>query len=191
MLDWQTFWSSLLGTTVPGLIVSILMLVLHTRSTRNIESHKASLAQQLADLQHRYSRSMILHQKRVDALIAIYHAFQSYMDFFRKTLYIRVSGACMDPMHEFNNTVDTNLIYLSEEQAEFVNMKREFLLEFWNWSFTQERYNCIDSRDMVQNRLDFEIPKVLDDIRRQFRIYIDPLSKTIEDDIAQLSSKWH
>lgn len=97
----------------------------------------------------------------------------------------------MDPMHEFNNTVDTNLIYLSEEQAEFVNMKREFLLEFWNWSFTQERYNCIDSRDMVQNRLDFEIPKVLDDIRRQFRIYIDPLSKTIEDDIAQLSSKWH
>src|ERR1700723_1322841 len=103
--DSSAFWSALLGTTLPGLAVSLLLLWLNHRNAKALESQKTALAAQLAELQHQLatqgSQFTFWHQKRVAALVEIYDAFRNYLDFLRRALYIPGSREPLDPYFDF------------------------------------------------------------------------------------------
>jgi hypothetical protein len=46
-MNWVAFWSGLLGTTVPGLAVSLLMLHMSSRINKSMERHKNELEQNI------------------------------------------------------------------------------------------------------------------------------------------------
>jgi hypothetical protein len=178
VMDWQTFWSALLGTTIPGLVVSLVLLWVNRQSTKAIESYKSDLASRLAALQVQLTTQSAQfthwHQKRVSALVEIYDAFRVYLDFLRRLLYVpKTQGQSMDPYHDFRKTIDRNLIFLDDGLQESVNALQVELLQFWNWAMREPRGQGI-SDDAVQRRLDFEIPNVLDRLRREINAYADP-----------------
>ena len=49
--DWSAFLSALLGTTIPGLAVSIILVIANNRSSKSIESYKNELSDRLASIQ--------------------------------------------------------------------------------------------------------------------------------------------
>ncbi len=76
MVNWQAFWSGLLGTTIPGLIVTLLVLRITSSFNRSLERFKF-------DLQRDTVRFSKWHEKRVDACVAVYVAFSQFLDFLR------------------------------------------------------------------------------------------------------------
>ncbi len=176
-IDWSSFISALLGTAIPGLAVSILLLWLNNRSSKSIETHKNELSSRLAEVQHLLAKegvkSNLWHEQRVEALIEIYRAFASYLRFLRKALYVPNSGELMDPYFEFRETLDKNLLFLDDELGKFINTLSGELLLFWNWAMSQKREPGI-TNDEVQKRLDFEIPTVLERLRIRVNQYADP-----------------
>ena len=157
-INWQAFWSSLLGTTIPGLAVSILLLWLNNRSTKPVESYKSELARRLTELQNQLAnenaQATHWHQKRVAALVEIYDAFRPYLDFLRRELYVPgPPRESMDPYHDFRAALDKNLLFLDDDLQQFVNSLQGELLHFWNWAQEQPRGHGITG-DEVQRRLD-------------------------------------
>lgn len=99
--DSSAFISGLLGNTIPGVLVSILLLWLNNRSIKGVESYKNELSGRLTEVQHSLTKegakSKLWHERRVEALIEIYGAFVSYLDFLRLALYYADSRVSMDP----------------------------------------------------------------------------------------------
>ncbi len=177
-IDWSTFWSALLGTTLPGLAVSLILVWLNHRNARALESQKTALAAQLAELQHQLaaqgSQFTFWHQKRVAALVEIYDAFRIYLDFLRRALYIPGSRVPLDPMHDFRKTMDEKLVFLDDDLQRRISAMDGELLLFWSWAHQQPRGVGITD-DAVQKRLDFEIPAVLERLRQEINRYADPV----------------
>jgi hypothetical protein len=177
-LDWSAAVSALIGTTIPGLAVSLFLLWLSGRNSRSLENHKNELTKGLAEVQHllakRGAQSKLWHERRVEALIEIYGAFVSYLRFLRRVLYVHDGqGHSMDPYFEFRETLDKNLLFLDDELREFIDRLSGELLLFWNWSHAEKREPGI-TNDEVQRRLDFEIPQVLEQLRVRVNQYADP-----------------
>jgi hypothetical protein len=178
IFDWPTFLSALIGTTIPGLVVSIFLLWLHNRSSKSIETYKNAFTKQITEVQHLLGKEgakyRYWHEQRVVALIEIYGAFVSYLRFLRRQLYVcHESRESMDPYFEFRETLDKNLLFLDDDLTKFVHGLSGELHEFWNWAMRQEREPGIND-DEVQRRLDFEIPKVLERLRVRVNQYADP-----------------
>ena len=176
-IDWSAFVSALLGTTIPGLVVSVLLLWLNNRSSKSIETYKNELSSRLTEVQHvlakEGTRSKLWHERRVEALVEIYGAFASYLRFLRKMLYVPGTRGSMDPYFEFRETLDKNLLFLDDDLGKFINTQSGELLLFWNWAMSQKREPGITD-DEVQKRLDFEIPGVLERLRVKINEYADP-----------------
>ena len=177
-IDWSTFLAAVAGTSVPAFLLSLVMLYLTHRTNRALEQHKNALAKRLSllenDLQTKAGMFSVWHQKRIDALAAIYEAFRLYLDFLRRALYIPESRESLDPMWDFRTTVEQNLVYLNDSlQGDIQELSGE-LLVFWNWAHEQTRPGGIDVVDPVQNRLDFEIPGYLEKLRKIINSYADP-----------------
>lgn len=176
-IDWAAFVSALLGTTIPGLSVSVFLLWLNNRSSKSIETHKNQLSSRLAEVQHLLAkegtRSKLWHERRVEALIEIYGAFASYVRFMRSALYIPGAHGSMDPYFEWRETLDKNLLFLDDDLGNFINTLSGELIIFWNWAMGQRRESGT-AGDEVQKRLDFEIPGVLERLRVRINRYADP-----------------
>lgn len=177
--DSSTFLSSLLGTTIPGLIVSALLLYLNSKSTKSIEAYKVELSSQLTELQHIIAHDEALvrfwHERRVIALEAIYQAFVVYLKFLRQAHYVKSAPGerpPLDPMWSFNETIERYRLYLDDDLHEFVQGLSIELLQFWNDAMTSER--SAGDHTKIQHRLDFEVPKVLDRLRVRIHQYADP-----------------
>ena len=176
-LNWSTFFASLAGTTIPGLLVSLFLLWLNNRSSKSIESYKSQLSGDVAVL-HRLIRqqevkSNLWHQKRVDALVELYLAFASFLDFLRRLFYVAGSRLPMDPYHEIHKAINKNRIYLDDDLCTFINQLHGELLMFANWAHTVDRPPGITD-DPVQHKLDHEIPMVLERLRVKINDYADP-----------------
>lgn len=128
--------------------------------------------------------SSVWHQKRIEALVAIYEAFRAYLDFLRRALYIPETGLSLDPMWDLRKTVEKNMVYLNEALLRDIQRFSGELLEFWNWAYDQARPGGIDDADLVQKRLDYEIPGYLEKLRQVINSYADPHFR-IEDREAQ------
>jgi hypothetical protein len=177
-IDWSAFWSALAGTAVPAFLASLGVLYLTHRTNRALEQYKSALAVRLSILENELGTKAgmfsVWHQKRIDALAVIYEAFRLYLDFLRRALYIPGQGKSIDPMWDFRTTVEQNLVYLNDSLQDDVQQLSGELLVFWNWAQQQNRPGGIDDADLVQKRLDFEIPGYLEKLRKIINSYADP-----------------
>jgi hypothetical protein len=166
MMNWNAFWSGLLGTTIPATLVSILMLYLNHRTRRAIEKFKSESARELSD--HK-----LWHDKRIASLVAIHEAFRRYLDWLRRSLYVRpLKGLDVTPMHDFRDAIQEQLVYLNDDLRDTV-LKYEYeLLQFWNWTVALR--SDPESWNQVQKRLDYEIPHYLELLRQRINAYADP-----------------
>ncbi len=170
-MNWDAFWSGLIGTTIPALTMSVFMLYLTHRSNRALEGYRKRIEQDLANHQ-------FWHQKRVLALLAIYEEFRKYLDFLRRVFYIKSSmGFDVTPMHDFHNAIETHLVYFNDELRQIVLTYKSELLEFWNWAIHLRTKENEDNWGEVQKRLDYEIPVYLEKIRIDINKYSDPSYK--------------
>lgn len=166
-LNWQTFWSSLIGTTIPGLFVSLLLLWLNRKNTQAIESYKQELAE--ASGQH-----ALWHQKRIDALIEIHDAFAQYLAFLHRQYYVPgIQRESMDSYWEYSDLLRKNMVFLDSNLRQFIGKLDYELHQFNSWALREPRGEGI-SGDSVQKRLDKEIPLVLERLRLKISEYADP-----------------
>ena len=184
-MDWSTFWSSLLGTAVPAFVTSLVVLYLTHRTNKALELHRNVLAERLSvlesELGKRTAMFSVWHQKRVNALVEIYEAFRLYLDFLRRALYIPGTRTSIDPMWDFRTAVERNLVFLDDGlQREIQQFSGELLL-FWNWAHQQPRIEGELGVDLVQKRLDYEIPTYLEKLRQVINAYADPGYSLHED----------
>ncbi|QQS14273.1 MAG: hypothetical protein IPK81_08930 [Rhodospirillales bacterium] len=166
-MNWATFWSSLLGTAIPGVIASVIVLFLSRRITKSIETFKKDLQQDIV----KFTK---LHEKRLESLIEIYNAFADYLDFMRKALYVKNTGVNMDPMHKFHDIILRQSVYLDESMASKFARYQGELLQFWNKSHEDISTKGDVGREEVRHRLDYEIPKYLPQLRKDINEYLDP-----------------
>lgn len=178
-MEWSAFWSGLLGTTIPAFAVSVVMWWLNHRTNKALENHRDVLARRLSvlesELKKRAEMFSIWHQKRISALIEIYEAFRSYLDFLRRALYFPGTGTNIDPMWEFRTALDKNLVFLDDQLQEDVQRMAAELRGFWNWAHMQPRPSNPLDIDPVQDRLDNQIPGYLVKLRRTINQYADPV----------------
>jgi hypothetical protein len=80
--------------SLPGAIVSIIVLIITLRNARSLESLKGDIQQDIV----RFTR---WHEKRIAALEAIYVAFADYLDFLRRYFYFKHQGFDVTPTHDF------------------------------------------------------------------------------------------
>ena len=165
-MNWNAFWSSLLGTTLPGLVVSLLVLRASSRVSRSLEEYK----QRLSD---NSLKSVKWHEKRIESLVAIYEALRVYLAFLRRALYWENSRENLDPMHDFDRAIEQHIVYLDDRAAERVLRYKGELLLFWNWAVTSM---CQEggAREGVRRKLDFEIPSCLPRLRQDINEWLDP-----------------
>jgi len=167
-MNWNVFWSGLLGTTIPAFLVSLFMLYLNHRTNRAMEQYKSASSRDLSD-------HALWHERRVASLLAIHDAFRQCLDFLRRELYVAPSkGLDMTPLHDFFNSIQENLVYLNDDLRQTIlNYQRE-LLQFWNWTMTLRVDDGSDGWKQVQKRLDFEMPAYLEKLRQVINTYADP-----------------
>lgn len=163
-MDWNAFWSAVLGSAVPGSAISLLMLYLTDRNNKAMERHKNELQQDII----KFTK---WHEKRLEALEAIYVAFCEYLSFLRKVFYpSQREATCLDPLHAFHNTIERQIVYLDDEMAETIKIYQGELLLFWNWAMTSGGDDEYERR----RRLDYEIPKYLSKQRADINGFLDP-----------------
>lgn len=177
-MDWESFFTGLLGSILPMLIVSIVMWKLNQKTDQALESNKVELSKKLTilekELGKRAEMFSVWHQKRLNALIEIYQAFREYLNFLRRQLYLPSNRESMDPYLKYRNTLDENLVYLNDELQLQIQQYSGELLLFWNWAHEQEREGKISDEDEVQRRLDYEIPTYLEKLRKVINKYAEP-----------------
>ena len=177
--DWSTFVASLVGTTIPGLLVSALLLFLNNKSSKSVEAYKVELSSQLTELQHILAhdeaKARLWHERRIDALVDIYMAFIDYLDFLRRAHYVKEDpsrGASLDPMWDFRKVLEKNRLYLDDGLHKFIMGINGELLQFWNFAVKSRASG--EEHEEVQRRLDYEIPQVLERLRVRVHEYADP-----------------
>jgi hypothetical protein len=167
-MNWDAFWSGLLGTTIPATLVSILMLYLNHRTNRSLEEYKSAIAKDLSD--HK-----LWHEKRIASLLAIHDAFRQCLDWLRRSLYASPpKGLDVTPLHVFFNSIQEHLVYLNDDLRETILKYQADLLQFWNWTVRLVSDGDPESWKKVQNRLDFEVPQYLEKLRQVINTYADP-----------------
>jgi hypothetical protein len=178
-IDWSAFSSALLGTTIPGLVVSALLLYLNNKSSKSVEAYKVELSSQLTELQqilaHDEARVRLWHERRVNALVDIYQAFVLYLKFLRRAHYVRTEppqAVSLDPMWDFSEVIEKNRLYLDDELHDFVQGLSVELLKFWNFAVMSRVKG--DDHTEIQRQLDDELPKVLNRLRVRIHEYADP-----------------
>jgi hypothetical protein len=77
-------------------------------------------------------------------------------------------------MWDFRTTVEQKLVYLNDSLQDDIQKLSGELSAFWNWAHQQDRPGGIDDADLVQKRLDFEIPGYLEKLRKIINSYADP-----------------
>jgi len=166
-IDWNTFWSALIGTTLPALVASLFMLLLTHRTNK-------ALAHLKSDLEKRSMMFSVWHQKRIEALVEIYEAFRHYLKFLRRALYMPQRRESLDSMWEFNASVERNLVYLDSTIQCDIQLLQGELLKFFNWAHDQHKIGKKENIKKVQQRLDFEIPVYLEKVRNIINAYASP-----------------
>jgi hypothetical protein len=164
MISWEAFWSGLLGTTIPGLIVTLLVLRITGGFNRSLERLKGEIQRDSV----RFSK---WHEKRVDACVAIYVAFSDFLNFLRTELYVDdARPVSLDPLHNFSRALQKQMIFLDDGLAEKVLQYQGELLAFRNEVVSRRQAGS----EFAQTKLDYEIPAYLPRLRRDINLALDP-----------------
>ena len=170
-MHWSTVVSALLGSTIPAVIGSVVMLRLKKRIDETLEYLKR-------DFQEHLTKFTEWHEKRVTALEAIYQAFCKYLDFLRQTLYLNNGNNCLDPMHDFRNTLEQQMLYLDDSMAQKISQYQGELMLFWNSAVRSLSAEGESARENIRRQLDFEIPAYLPRLQEDINEFLDPNYKS-------------
>jgi hypothetical protein len=178
-MNWNSFWSSLLGTTIPAFCVSLLMLYLSQRARRALEQYKIEMAHRLSEhtslLEQQTKMFSLWHEKRIVSLLEIYEAFRTHLDWLRRSLYFEPPKSLdVTPMHDFYDAIQEHLVYLNDDLRRKILQYQGELLEFWNWTVSIRSDSERESWNEVRRRLDVEIPGYLEKLRRDINQFADP-----------------
>lgn len=174
-MNWSAFVSALLGSIIPTTIGAAVMLFVKWRIDGSLERLRA-------DLQHDLMKVTKWHDKRVEALETIYQAFVKYLDFLRRTLYVRSEGASMDPMHDFRNTLEQKMLYLDDSMTRKISEYQGELLLFWNSAVTNLASEGEIAREQIRQKLDYEIPAYLPRLQKDINEFLDPEYDSTDSD---------
>jgi hypothetical protein len=161
-MNLTAFWSALLGT-IPSIMAAAVSVYLTLRVNKSLERLKS-------DLQRDVFKFSKWHEKRVDAVIAIYQAFETYLGFLRAQLYWEGEKGPIDQIHDFPRAIQRQVMFLDDELAEQVLLFQAELQGFWNDVVANHK---VASKE-VRNRLDYEIPAYLPRLRRAINQSMDP-----------------
>jgi hypothetical protein len=117
-MNWPVFLSGLIGSSLPGLFIGIYF-------TRSLERLKG-------DLQRDVFKSSKWHQRRIEAVIAVYEAFEVHLDFLREQLYWKGDQGPIDQIHDFPKAIRASIMFLDDEPAEEILRYQGQLFSFWN-----------------------------------------------------------
>jgi len=156
-MNWSIFLSGLLGSSLPGLIVAVYF-------NRSLERLKG-------DLQRDIFKFSKWHERRIEAVIAIYDAFQFHLDFLRRRFYVKGENGPIDQIHDFPKLINKQIMFLDDTLAEEVLQYQTTLLAFWNDTIANGGVASPDTR----YRLDYELPAILPKLRRAINKSMDPL----------------
>jgi hypothetical protein len=92
-MDKVVFWSAIAGA-IPGILASAVSIYLTFAVNRFLENFKSNLERDIV----KFSK---WHEKRVEASVAIYIAFQKYLDFLRRALYWKHERFDVSPYARF------------------------------------------------------------------------------------------
>lgn len=176
MVNWQAFWSGLLGTTIPGLIVTLLVLRITSSFNRSLERFKFELQRDTV----RFSK---WHEKRVDASVAVYVAFSQFLDFLRQELYLDDRPPMsLDPLHDFSRELDKQIVFLDDGLAEKILRYKGELHAFRNDVVLRKQAGT----EFTQTKLDYEISAYLPRLRRDINLALDPTYDSNEGEAKPL-----
>lgn len=155
-MSWLQFLSAALGSSVPALLVAIYF-------NRSLERLKVNLQQDV----FKFSQ---WHQRRIEAAIAIYDAFDTHLDFLRKQLYREGVKDPIDEIHDFPKKLRKQIMFLDDELAETVLGFQAILFSFWNETVANGEIGS----DETRYQLDYKLPAILPKLRRAINERMDP-----------------
>jgi hypothetical protein len=166
-MNLTVFWSAMLGT-IPSIMAAGVSIYLTLRVNKSLERLKS-------DLQRDVFKFSKWHEKRVQAVIAIYQAFETYLDFLRKHLYWdwkdqEEQAGPIDQIHDFPRAIQRQIMFLDDELAEKVLQFQSELQAVWNDVLGNKKIASEETR----KRLDYEIPAYLPRLRRAINQSMDP-----------------
>jgi hypothetical protein len=186
-MNMAVLWSALIGAAVgaiPGLISSLVMLHLTRKSNQSLERVKTDLQQDVIQFTK-------WHEKRIEAIIAIYNAFCEYLNFLRRALYWnRTQGMNLDPMHDFREKIEREMLYLDDAMAQKVSQYQGELLVFWNTALKKLAEEGESARENIRRQLDVEIPAYLPRLQEGINQFLDPNFKGDDNTYRRLIANW-
>lgn len=131
-MNWPVFLSGLIGSSLPALLIGIYF-------TRSLERLKG-------DLQRDVFKSSKWHERRIEAVVAVYEAFEVHLDFLRLQLYWKGAKGPVDQIHDFPKAIRANIMFLDDELAEEILRHQGRLLSFWNDTVAHGQIASEDTR---------------------------------------------
>jgi hypothetical protein len=122
------------------------------------------------DLQRDIFKSSKWHERRIDAVVAIYEAFEVHLDFLRLHLYWKDEKGPIDQIHDFPKAIRTNVMFLDDDLAEEILQYQGQLASFWNDTVANDEV----ASDNTREKLDYELPAILPKLRRAINKSMDP-----------------
>lgn len=187
MMNMAILWSALIGAAIgaiPGFISSLVMLHLTKKSNQSLERVKTDLQQDVIQFTK-------WHEKRIEALITIYNAFCDYLKFLRRVFYFEgTEGIFLDPMHEFREMIDRQMLYLDEAMAQKISQYQGELLVFWSAAQHKLATEGESARESIRWQLDFEIPACLPRLQEDINQFLDPNFKGDDKTYRRLIAQW-
>ena len=155
-MSWPVFLSALIGSSLPGLFIGVYF-------NRSLERMKG-------DLQRDVFKSSKWHERRIDAVIAIYEAFEAHLEFLRQHLYWKDVNGPIDQLHDFPKAITKNIMFLDDDLAEEILKYQGQLFSFWNDTVANDEV----ASDNTREKLDYELPAILPKLRRAINKSMDP-----------------
>jgi hypothetical protein len=152
------FWTALLGTSLPSILVAAVVLYLTHRTNRRLEIIRA-------ELQTKTKVSALQHEQEIAALVNLHESFRKYLDFVRRKFYVKSAPSSVDPMWDFFDSIEKELVYLNPKNRRLIKQYQGELVVFWNWAQSQPQPESVGDETELQRRLDYEIPGYLEKVR--------------------------
>lgn len=165
-MDTDIFWSALLGTSLPAILVSSVVLFLTHRTNRSLEYVKG-------EIQTNSKLSLLSHEQEVSALVNLHESFRKFIDFTRRRYYVKSGPVSMDQMWEFYDSIEKELVFLRPQNRKLIKKYQGELVAFWNWAASQPEPESVSAETELQHRLDFEIPGHLERVRELIDVISD------------------
>jgi hypothetical protein len=101
-----------------------------------------------------------------------------------------IEGINLDPMHEFREIIDRQMLYLDDAMEKKISQYQGDLLVFWNSAQHKLSTEGESARESIRRQLDFEIPAYLPRLQEDINQFLDPNFKGDDKTYRRLITQW-